>query len=254
MGEGKRHAQLSGARRPSRTPPRLRRDLWGALRKRRQGNRHSRVLKSAYCGRPWEQTEVDMDGSSARAVPAPLYRPAAVWMPLPEHRRDPAPTPPPEGACAQVPASVRYKRRKKAQETGARNVHFECLRQRPAASQVVTGAGDTWTSKAPVRGRGDTRQSSLQERSALRQTGRPGEGRVRAGSAEGGLRPPGATAGPRPAPRAPAEAEAGGRRSRKAVPGSGSGDAHILWSLRGFLNKFTPALPHIISLLTSPPT
>lgn len=52
----------------------------------------------------------------------------------------------------------------------------------------------------------------------------------------------------------PAEAEAGGRRSRKAAPGSGSGDAHILWSLRGFLNKFTPALPHIISLLTSPPT
>lgn len=201
-----------------------------------------------------------MDGSSARAVPAPLYGPAAVWMPLPEHRRDPAPTPPPEGACAQAPASVRYKRRKKAQETGARNVHFERLRQRPAALEVVTGAGDTWTSKAPVRGRGDTRQSSLQERSRERQSAQPfGRlgGRARDGSELGlqravlGHREPQQDHGQLPGP---AEAEAGGRRSRKAAPGSGSGDAPILWSLRGFLNKFTPALPHIISLLTSPPT
>lgn len=201
-----------------------------------------------------------MDGSSARAVPTPVYGPAAVWMPLPEHRRDPAPTPPPEGACAQAPASVRYKHRKKAQETGARNVHFERLRQRPAASEVVTGAEDTWTSKAPVRGRGDTRQSSLQERSRERQSAQPfGRlgGRARDGSELGlqravlGRREPQQDHGQLPGPRRQRLGEGGAARR---VPGSRSGDAHILWSLRGFLNKFTPALPHIISLLTSPPT
>lgn len=106
-------------------------------------------------------------------------------------------------------SSVRYKRRKKAQQTETPNIHLECLHQRPTASEAVTGAGDTSMGKAPIWGRGDARQSSLWEHSKERlraqpvwQTGKARQGTgVRAESAEGVIRPTGAAAGPRRAPR-----------------------------------------------------